>query len=133
MKSTAFFMKIGKTIPFDFVLDFLYPFEVIIKPMFGCHALYSEQKILLILRNKEDYLRDNGVWIATDKKHHESLRKKITSLRRIYLLGNGAETNWQNIPIESINFESEVRYACELIRMQDTRIGKLPAKKRKDQ
>lgn len=96
--------------------------------MFGCHALYVGQKIVLILRERKDHAEDNGVWVATEFEHHESLRKEIPSLRRIFLFGN-KETVWQNIPLDSGNFEKEVIIACEMVKRGDKRIGKIPKKK----
>lgn len=123
-------MKPKKAIPFEFVLDYLYPVIPIIKPMFGGHALYLGEKIILILRERKEHTEDNGVWVATEFEHHESLRKEIPSLRRIHLFGN-KETVWQNIPLESDNFEKEVICTCELVKRGDKRIGKIPKSKRK--
>jgi hypothetical protein len=81
-------MQSKKSIPFDFVFDYLFPIIPAVKPMFGCHALYLEEKIILILRNRKDHAEDNGVWVATEFEHHETLRKEIPSLRRIFLFGN---------------------------------------------
>ncbi|HTK83210.1 MAG TPA: hypothetical protein VL633_13060, partial [Bacteroidota bacterium] len=53
--------------PFQFVFDCLYPKEPVVRPMFGCHAIYLGSKIYLILRKKKDLRRINGVWIATSR------------------------------------------------------------------
>ncbi|MEI8133609.1 MAG: hypothetical protein WCH46_00865 [bacterium] len=119
-----------KPLPFEFILEYLYPITPRIKPMFGCFALYSEEKILLMLREKEDNAHDNGVWIATSAEHHESLKKMLPSMRSIEVLGNG-ETNWQMIPQSADDFESSVKKICELIKKSDKRIGKIPKGKKK--
>lgn len=118
-------------IAFDFVLDELHTLNFTVKPMFGCHAIYIEEAIVLVTRNKKEHPEDNGVWVATTADHHESLRMEFPSMRRIYLLGN-SETNWQNLPSDSNDFEESVLKACFLIRKQDKRFGKIPnSKKRK--
>ena len=98
--------------------------------MFGCHAVYAGDKIVLVLRNRKDHPEANGVWVATKKEHHESLKKELPSLRSVYLLSEGkAETNWQMIPADSDFFEEEVLRVCELILEMDKRIGNIPKKK----
>ena len=38
----------------------------------------------------------NGVWIATGKEHHASLKKVLPSMKSVYILSNGKnETGWQ--------------------------------------
>ena len=36
--------------------------------MFGCLAVYVEDKIVLILREKRDVTEGNGVWLDTTEK-----------------------------------------------------------------
>jgi len=105
-----------KKIPFDFILDLLYSIPIEVKPMFGCHAIYSNGKILLIVRKKDDNADANGIWIATDKEHHDSLKKDLPSMQSVYILSNGKrETNWQMIHDEAIDFEESVLKICNLI------------------
>jgi len=118
-------MKKKRPIPFDFVLEQLYSVNPRIKPMFGCYAVYVQNKIVIILRNKEDFTDDNGVWLATTHEHHEALRKDFPSMRSIKLFG-GNESGWQNVPYDAIDFEEAVLKACQLILRGDPRIGKEP-------
>ena len=121
-----------KKIPFDFILDYLHPLEISIKPMFGCHAIYANGKILLIVRKKDDHEDANGVWIATGKEYHESLRKELPSMKSVYILSNGKnETGWQMIHEDANDFEESVIKICSMIVKQDDRIGKIPKSKRK--
>lgn len=96
--------------------------------MFGCYAIYIGEKIVLILRKSAEHTRYNGVWIATSKEDHASLRKEFPVMRSINLLGRGV-TNWQVIPERSKHFESLAIHACELIARGDARIGRVPARK----
>lgn len=118
----------NKQIPFDFVLDYLHSKVPEVKPMFGCYAVYINEKIIFILRNREEYLEDNGVWLATTKEHHESLGKDFPSMRSIKAFGSGV-SGWQVLPSSSDEFESSVILACELVLKEDPRIGKIPKSK----
>jgi hypothetical protein len=120
------------TIAFDFVLERLLPLHPLVRPMFGAHAIYVDEKIVLITRNREGHAEDNGVWLGTTHEHHASLKKELPSLRSIYLLNDGtAETAWRNIPVDGDDFEREVMHACDLILRRDPRIGKVPKTKKK--
>ena len=112
-------------IPFNFVLEYLSSAHIVIRPMFGCHAIYTSNKIVFILRNKKDYPKDNGVWLATTLDHHESLKTDFPSMRSISLFGNGT-SGWQNLPDDANDFEELVIKACRLILKGDRRIGKVP-------
>ena len=100
-----------RPMPFPFVLECLYPKEYIIKPMFGCHAIYIGGKIYLILRKRSDHPSINGVWIATSIEHHASLRKEFPSMKSIEVLGK-SPTNWQVLQESSEDFEQSVIRAC---------------------
>jgi hypothetical protein len=76
-----------KQIPFEFVIETLDSAEPIIKPMFSCHALYIKEKIMLILQNKGNE-KDDGIWLATTREHHDSLKKDFPYLRSITILGS---------------------------------------------
>jgi hypothetical protein len=118
-----------KVVAFDFVLEELFSIEPTVRPMFGCHAIYVRGKIVLMLRNKETYQYDNGVWIATTRDHHASLRKDFPAMRTIRLFG-GLESEWQNLPADSDDFEADVMKVCQLILKADARIGKIPKRRR---
>ncbi len=116
-------------IPFEFVLEALDRLHPRVKPMFGCYAIYVEEKIVLILRERNDHPEDNGVWLAAPHEHHASLKKEFPCLRSIRLLGS-SETVWQNIPAQENDFEALVLNACHLISKGDARIGKIPKSKK---
>ena len=126
-----FAMKPRKAVPHEFVLDALAPISPWTRPMFGCTAIYVGEKIVLILRQKPSYERDNGVWLATTHEHHESLRHEFPNMRSIELLGETV-SNWQLLPTDAPDFEESAIRACEMVIAGDPRIGKVPnSKKRK--
>lgn len=123
-------MKKQNPIPFVFIIEALDSLDPLIKPMFGCHAIYIKEKIILILRKKGNEDKDNGIWIATTPEHHSGLKKDFPSLRSIKLFGEKV-TGWQVIPEETIDFEECAFKLCEMILKGDQRIGKIPKQKNK--
>ncbi len=123
-------MKKKNTVAFNFILDYLTAASPEVKPMFGCHAVYLGDKIMIILRKKDPSDADNGVWIATDTVHHEGLKKEFPAMRSIRIFGESG-SKWQLLPEESDDFESAALRLCEFILKQDNRIGKIPVKKKK--
>jgi hypothetical protein len=121
--------KPPKKLPFDFVLAELEELGPVTRPMFGCHAVYVDDKIVFILRDTGDRI-DDGVWVATTREHHEALRRDLPSLRSITVLAGGGVTGWQLLPAESDDFEESALLACELVRKRDARIGKIPGARR---
>jgi len=121
--------KKRKTIPHEFVLDAISSLSPRTRPMFGCLAVYVENKIVFLLRDKQDNGADNGVWLATTSEHHESLRSEFPSMRSIPALGSGV-TGWQVLPAEEEDFEEAALRACEMVVAGDHRIGKIPGAKR---
>lgn len=121
--------KRRKPIPHQFVLDALAPISPWTRPMFGCLAVYVDEKIVLILRDKPAGPADNGVWLATTPEHHETLRREFPSMRSIELLGKKV-TGWQVLPLDAPDFEQSALRACELVLAGDPRIGKIPGARR---
>jgi hypothetical protein len=127
----AFFAtKRTKPVPHAFVLEALASLSPETRPFFGCLGVYVGDKIVLILREKLDKTRDNGVWLATTEQHHESLRREFPNMRSIGLLGRDV-THWQLLPVDAPDFEEAALRACELIVARDPRIGKVPKSRAK--
>jgi hypothetical protein len=118
-----------KAVPHQFALDAIAALSPTTRPMFGCLAVYVEDKIVLILRDKRDETADNGVWLATTKDHHDTLRREFPSMRSIQALGKGV-TGWQVLPADAPDFEEAALRACERILAKDPRIGKIPGARR---
>jgi len=117
--------KARNVVPHEFVLDAIARLSPWTRPMFGCLAVYVEDKIVLVLRDKRENRADNGVWLATTAEHHESLRREFPNMRSIQVLGKKV-TGWQVLPAEAPDFEEATLHACELIIARDPRIGKVP-------
>lgn len=113
------------------MLDAIAALSPVTRPMFGCLAVYVGEKIVCVLRDKrEDTTADNGVWLATTREHHESLRSEFPNMRSIQVLGEDV-TSWQLLPADAPDFEEAALHACELILAGDSRIGKIPKRQRR--
>ncbi|MCC6277953.1 MAG: hypothetical protein IT289_08575 [Oligoflexia bacterium] len=122
-------MRKRKILPYEFVVDLLGEKLTAVKSMFGCEALYSGSKIVLIMRKKDTHTDSNGIWLATSHEHHESLRKIFPNMTDLTLFGS-PPTNWQVLQETSPDFEAAVERACELIVNNDPRIGKIPKQRK---
>jgi hypothetical protein len=116
---------VNRDIPFDFILDYLLPIEMEIRPFFGMFSIYSGQKLLLMLRDRSNEPEMNGIWIAMNKGHEE-LKRELPGLCEY----PGArpckkDDGWLHIPPEADNFEQLAIRICEMIVHRDPRIGKI--------
>jgi hypothetical protein len=123
LEDTLFAIKQRKAVPHEFVLDAIAPLSPETRSMFGCLAVYVQDKIVLILRDKRDGTADNGVWLATTEEHHQSLRREFPNMRSIQAFGKNV-TGWQVLPADTKDFEEAAMRACELVLVGDPRIGK---------
>jgi hypothetical protein len=123
--------KAPKRIPFDFVIAALEALGPYTRPMFGCTAVYVDERIVFVLRDKKSPRQDDGVWVATTREHHATLRRELPGLRSIRVLAGGSVTGWQVIPADSESFEEAALRACDLVVRGDPRIGKIPASRRR--
>jgi hypothetical protein len=122
-------LKTRKPVPHAFVLDALDAAAPETKPMFGLLAVYVKDRIVLILRDRTDHPRDNGVWLATTEEHHASLKREFPSMRSLGQFDQEV-TGWQVLPSDADDFEGAALHACELIVAGDPRIGKIPGARR---
>jgi hypothetical protein len=129
LETTQLTVRLRKVVSHQFVLDAIAPLSPRTRSMFGCLAVYVEDKIVLVLRDKSDAIEDNGVWLATTEEQHESLRREFPNMRSIEVLGKGV-TGWQVLPADAPDFEEAALRACELIVGGDPRIGKVPPTRR---
>ena len=129
------------SIAYPFVLgelrESLSPDRLRVRAMFGSHALYVDEKIVFILRQKRNpaTVRDNGVWVAlADPAHAGSLSKDFPALREIEMFktrGGKGFGGWLNLPEDGEGFEEAAMSLCRLVLKGDSRIGKVPKPRRK--
>jgi hypothetical protein len=129
LDEALFAVKPRSVVPHEFVLDALAPLAPTTRPMFGCLAVYVEDQIVLILRDRRDSPADNGVWLATTAEHHAGLQREFPRMRSIRLCGKPV-THWQVLAADAPDFEKAALRCCELILARDPRIGKTPKRRR---
>ena len=110
-------------IPFDFVINYLYPLRPTIKKMLGCYALINNNKLLLLLRDRDNEPEFNGVFIATQPEFYEALQVEIHRSNMEFNL-DGMPHSWIFISEDLDDFEKKVEKACTMIKLGDERIGK---------
>jgi hypothetical protein len=121
--------KRRKIVPHEFVLDAIASLSPITHPMFGCLAVYVDDKIVFILRDKHDKSANNGVWLAIGREHRASLRREFPHMRSIWILGKKM-TGWQVLPLDAPDFEKAALRACELVIARDPRICRVGGARR---
>lgn len=113
--------------PFDFLLDYL-PAGVAIKPAIGMFYIYFEAKIVLIFRKVGKNPQHNGIWIATRREEHASLKAAIPAVTDFEFGDEVFEPNWLQLRDGHEDFEEAAIALCELISRRDKRIGKATPK-----
>ncbi|GAB2974862.1 hypothetical protein GCM10027049_06610 [Mucilaginibacter puniceus] len=117
-----------KSMPFDFLLDYL-PAGVVIKPAIGMYYIYWEGKIVLIFRKVNKNSQHNGLWIATRREDHASLKTEVPAVTDfVFDEKDAIEPNWLQLKDGHDDFESAAIQICELITKRDKRIGKATPK-----
>ena len=110
-------------VPFDFVLRYLYPVRPRVRKMMGCYALIQNNKILLLLRERDNHPEYNGVFVATQPQYYDQLQNEIHASNMDANL-DGAPHTYLFISEDLSDFDEKVRKACDLIKAGDERIGK---------
>jgi len=118
-------VKLKKSPPYSFILEELDGIVTSVKPMFGAYGLYRDHQILMILRKKEKFDNDTGMWLGVVPGAHDSIKKEIPELRDLEMFGPGP-TGWQVLGEDLSNFEEVALQICELIKKNDPRIGRTP-------
>jgi hypothetical protein len=110
-------------IPYDFVLQMLYPFKTTKRKMLGGYALYANKKLLMLLRESVTSPEFNGVFVATVPEFFKELQDEIHTSRMEFDL-DGSRESWIFISEDLDDFKTKVQKACELIKQGDERMGK---------
>ncbi len=90
------------------------------------HYIYLGKRIMLILRKSGNQPEWNGIWAATSKEYHESLKNNIPELGAFFLNGDERHGHWLLIQDDAEDFEGAAIKICEMIAHGDARIGKVP-------
>lgn len=114
----------AKSALFDFIFDYL-PAGITVKKVFGMHYIYLGKRIMLILRMSVKQPELNGVWIASGKAYHESLKNDVPGLGAFVMDGDERHSNWLLLRDETEDFEGAAIKVCELISHGDARIGRV--------
>jgi protein-tyrosine phosphatase len=117
-----------KTIPFDFLLDYL-PADVVIKPAIGMYYIYWEGKIVFMFRKASKNSHHNGIWISTRREEHTSLKAEIPAICDfVFNEGELFDTAWLLLSDDHDDFETAAIQLCDLVARRDKRIGKATKK-----
>jgi len=116
-----------KPMPYDFLLDYL-PATVHIKPAIGMYYVYFEGKIVLIFRKVGKNPQHNGIWIATRREDHASLKADIPAVTDFEFDDEAIEPNWLQLKDDHEDFEEAAITLCGLVTRRDKRIGKATPK-----
>ena len=122
-------MRYADKIPYVFILDHLPDVEPVIKPMFGCYAIYVGGKLCLFMLNREKPILpaqknpgdQNGVYIATTAENCDSLREEFPEAA-FQMLKAGKV--WIFVSQKSDKFEEYSIRAAEMINAGDPRVGR---------
>jgi hypothetical protein len=116
-----------KLVPYDFLLDYL-PQSILIKPAIGMFYIYFEGKIVLIFRKVNKNPQHNGIWIASRRENHASLKTEIPAITDFDFGEEAVEPNWLQLLDGHEDFEETAILICEFISRRDRRIGKTTPK-----
>lgn len=123
-------MKIKKQIPYDFILEELTGTDYDTKPMFGCTAIYVGDKIMLILRKKEEMDEDTGLWVCIPDEYTQEMKAKYPQLKGVSFF-SAEDSAWQCLHETNEDFEPLALEFCKMIKKGDPRIGRMPKPKKK--
>ncbi len=106
----------------------LYSLPLKHKKMFGVDAYYYEASLLFALREKETYPKDNVIWIATKKQHHQKLKHQFKSIKPIESVGI---KSWLMLASDHDYFETDAHHLAQLILNRSALIGTTPGSKKR--
>jgi hypothetical protein len=114
--------------PFDFLLNYL-PRNIIVQPAIGMFYIYWNKKIVLIARQTTKEPQHNGLWIATHREHHASLKQEIPAISDfVFEEGTDTSSNWLLLSEAHDDFETAAIAVSELIAKRDPRMGRTTPK-----
>jgi hypothetical protein len=100
--------------------------------MFSGFAVYSGDRLLMMLRDHAKSPEDNGIWLVLSEgtdPAEPTLRRDLPSVRSIQMLRSKI-SHWLLIPSDRADFERVALHACELLLRHDPRLGRIPKSRR---
>jgi hypothetical protein len=91
--------------------------------MLGGYILKADKKMILFLREKDEQIEFNGVFVATEPEHFAALQAEIHTSKMVFDF-DGTKDSWIFISEDLDDFEQKVKKACEMIKNGDERMGK---------
>jgi len=115
-------------IPYPFILEHLTAEDIVVKPMFGGYAVYSDAKLCLFMVRRDlpvlprpEGADQNGIYVATTRENVPSLTPVFENAEIQFLKGDKV---WIFISESKANFEEYTIRACELVAARNRRIGR---------
>ena len=99
------------------------------RAMFGALAVYVGEKIVFLLRDRPTDPQANGVWLAIPTEFQENLHADLPNAGPVRIMGKEI-SGWRLLAADADDFEAHALRACELVVSNDSRIGKVPNRKR---
>jgi hypothetical protein len=115
--------EMNYSVPYDFVLRYLFPVRPQIRKMLGGYGLFVNQKNIMLLRERANQPEFNGVFVATQPEFFDDLQNEI-HLSAMEFDIDGSHHSWIFISEDLEDFDAKVKIACELVKAGDERIGK---------
>ena len=110
-------------IPYQFLLNELYPLKTTIKKRLGGYFIYVDERLILFLRDGESQPEFNGVFVATTPEYFQEMKHELHASKMTFDL-DGSTDSWIFISEDLPNFEPIVSKACTLIKANDHRLGR---------
>lgn len=91
--------------------------------MLGCYGLFVDQKLLMLLRERENEPEFNGIFIATQPQFFDALQNDIHTSNMTFDL-DGVGHSWIFLSEDLEDFHEKLQKTCDMIKANDERIGK---------
>jgi hypothetical protein len=122
-----FAAKPKRTVAYEFVLDALASGAPVTRAMLGATAVYLDERVVFILREKGD--QDDGVWVAFEPAREAEVASALPNLVPISLFGK--IRGWKSLAARQPDFEDDVLHACKLALAPASILGKQPTRQKK--
>jgi hypothetical protein len=91
--------------------------------MLGCYGLFLHDKLMMLLRERENNPEFNGVFVATQPEFFDDLSNELHYSNMEFDI-DGAPHTWIFISDDINDFQQKVKQAVDMIKNGDKRIGK---------